>query len=285
MSKLHLRFRGLLAVPLIFAVACGGGDDRDALEQDELGRELDLALQGDSTPTTFEDTAVTPAPTPAPPPAPPPAPRPRPTTPPPAPPPAPPPPPAATPPAPPPAARTVTSTVGVGTNMTLTLNETLSTESNAVGDGFTATVDAPVYGSDGEVVIPVGARVRGRITQVQKSGRAGETAVLGVAFETVSFGGDSYPLDATVVQANPERVSRSSTGETAGKVAVGAAAGAILGRILGKDTKGAIIGGAVGAAAGTAIAMGTSDVDAVLREGSKMVIKVDSPVSVERVVG
>jgi hypothetical protein len=286
MSMPHLRFRTLLALPLALAVACGGGDDRDALEQDELGRELDLALQGDSVPTTFEDTAVTAEPAPSPTPPPPPAPRPRPQTPPPAPPPPPvTPPPAATPPAPPPAPRTVTSTVGVGTNMTLTLNETLSTESNQVGDGFMATVDAPVYGTDGEVVIPAGARVRGRVTQVQKSGRAGETAVLGVAFETVSFGGDSYPLDATVVQANPERVGRASTGETAGKVAVGAAAGAILGRILGKDTKCAIIGGAVGAAAGTAIAMGTSDVDAVLREGSTMVIKIDSPVSVERPVG
>ena len=82
--------------------------------------------------------------------------------------------------------------------------------------------------------------------------------------------------------AEPERVSRSSTGETAGKVAVGAAAGAILGRIIGKDTKGAIIGGAVGAAAGTAIAMGTNDVDAVLRAGSPMLIRLDSPVMVDR---
>jgi hypothetical protein len=179
----------------------------------------------------------------------------------------------------------VTSTVGVGTNVTLTLNETLSTENSAVGDGFSATVDSPVYGSDGEVVVPAGARVRGRVTQVQKSGRTGETAVLSVAFETVSFDGDSYPLDATVVQANPERVSRSSTGENAAKVGAGAAAGAILGRILGKNTKGAIIGGAVGAAAGTAIAMGTADVDAVLREGSKMIIKLDSPITVERTVG
>jgi hypothetical protein len=179
----------------------------------------------------------------------------------------------------------VTSTVGVGTNVTLTLNETLSTENSAVGDPFSATVDSPVYGSDGEVVVPAGARVRGRVTQVQKSGRTGETAVLSVAFETVSFDGDSYPLDATVVQANPERVSRSSTGENAAKVGAGAAAGAILGRILGKNTKGAIIGGAVGAAAGTAIAMGTADVDAVLREGSKMIIKLDSPITVERAVG
>jgi hypothetical protein len=40
----------------------------------------------------------------------------------------------------------------------------------------------------------------------------------------------------------------------------------------------------VGAAAGTAIAMGTADVDAVLREGSPMVIRLNAPVFVEREV-
>lgn len=284
MSLRQRMLRPLVALPMVAVLACGGGDDRAALEQDELARELDLALRGDTTPATFEDTAVVAeevAPTPPPPP--PPSPRPRPTPPPATPPPATPPP---APPAPPPAPvrRTVTETATVGTSVSLTLDETLSTETNQVGESFTATVASPVYASNGTIVIPAGARVRGRITQVQKSGRAGETALLGLAFETVSFDGESYPLDATVTQADPERVSRSSTGETAGKVAVGAAAGAILGRILGKDTKGAIIGGAVGAAAGTAIAMGTNDVDAVLRAGSPMTIRLDSPVLVEREV-
>lgn len=282
MSKRHARFGKWLALPLILGLAaCGGdADERAALEQDELGRELDLALRGDSVPATFEDTAVAEEPVVAPPPA---RPRPRPTPP---PPPVtttpPPPPPVTTTPPPPPAPRVVRSTAAVGSNMTISLDETLSTESNQTGDSFMATVDQAVYGTDGEVVIPAGAKVRGRVTGVQKSGKVGETAVLSVAFETVSFGGESYPLDATVVQATPERVSRSSTGETAGKVAVGAAAGAILGRILGKDTKGTLAGAAVGAAAGTAIAMGTADVDAVLRAGSAMIIKLDSPITVER---
>lgn len=281
MSKRQARFGIWLALPLIVAMAaCGGdADERAALEDDELRRELDLALQGDSAPATFEDTAIVETPAVPPPPPPPPA-RPRPTPPP--PPPVTPPPPPPTQAAPPPAPRVVRSTAAVGTNMSITLDESLSTETNQTGDAFMATVSEPVYGTDGNVVIPAGAKVRGRITQVQKSGRVGETAVLSVAFETVSFGGESFPLDATVVQANPERVSRSSTGETAGRVAVGAAAGAILGRILGKDTKSTIAGAAVGAAAGTAIAMGTADVDAVLRAGSVMVIKLDSPVTVEQ---
>lgn len=267
----------LMVLPLAVApLACGdgGAEERTALEEDELSRELDLALQGDTAPASFEDTAVEEEPAlepepeleraPTPPPE---QPAPRPS-----------PPPAE--PEPPPAPREVTSTVAMGTTMSLTLNDELSTEANKAGDSFTGTVQQPITDSNGNVVIPSGATVRGRVTQVQKSGRVGETAVLNLAFEAVSFGGESYPLDASVVEANPEKKSRSSTGEQVAKIGAGAAAGAILGRILGKDTKGTVIGGVIGAAAGTAVAMGTDDVDAVLPVGSTMIIRVDSPVTV-----
>jgi uncharacterized protein YcfJ len=94
----------------------------------------------------------------------------------------------------------------------------------------------------------------------------------------VSFDGEIYPLEAAVVSATPERVSRESTGEQVGKVAVGAAAGAILGRVLGGNTKSTVKGAVIGAAAGTAIAMGTADVDAVLKSGSPMVVRTEAPV-------
>jgi hypothetical protein len=277
----------LLVLPMTIApLACGGSDagEREALEEDELRRELDLALKGDTAPATFEDTAigVQPEPAPASPPVRNPTPRPTPRPQPPRPAPVRPDP---TPQPTPPQPRVVTRSVAMGTNMSLTLNETLSTETNRPGDSFTATVQQAVTDADGNVVIPAGAVVRGRVTQVQKSGRVGETAVLNVAFESVSFGDASYPLDASVVQANPERKSRESTGEQVGKAAAGAAAGAILGRVLGKDTKSTIKGAVIGAAAGTAIAMGTADVDAVLPAGSTMVIKVDAPVTVTKTEG
>jgi hypothetical protein len=120
------------------------------------------------------------------------------------------------------------------------------------------------------------------VTQVQKSGRVGETAVISLAFESISYGGQSHSLDASVVKANPERVGRSSTGENVGKVAAGAAAGAVLGKILGGKTKDAVKGAVIGAAAGTAIAMGTADVDAVLRAGSNVIIRVDQPIVITR---
>jgi Glycine zipper 2TM domain len=266
----------MIALPFALSAGCSSADtDRSAEPQDSVARQLDMALQGDTTPATFVDTpvestpvAAKPAKKPAPKPAPP---RTEPE-------------PVKNEPLAPPAPRTITRTAAVGTTIQLALNETLSTETNQAGDGFTATIREPVLDADGEVVIPAGALVRGRVTQVQKSGRVGETAILNLAFESVSFGGESFPLEASVVSANPERVNRSSTGQQVGKVAVGAAAGAILGRVLGKDTKSTIKGAVIGAAAGTAIAMGTADVDAVLKEGSLMVIKVDSPVTITMTV-
>ncbi|HEY8485562.1 MAG TPA: TrbI/VirB10 family protein [Longimicrobiales bacterium] len=269
----------LLVLPLSAAsLACGDGEDeRSALEQDELDRELEMALQGDSAPASFKDTAVSATPEPAPAARPAPAPR-RETR-------------ATAPrteprPAPRPVERApqpTTRVVPAGTTFAVRLDQTLSTDKNQPGDPFTATVTDPVVdANDGTVLIPAGATVRGRVTAVNKSGHIGETAVIKVAFESISFNGQSYPLEATVVEAKPERRTRTSGKEQAAKVAAGAAAGAILGKVLGKDTEDAVKGAVIGAAAGTAVAMGTADVDAVLAAGSRMVIRTDTPVEVAR---
>lgn len=276
------------AVVTIGAAACDRGRDAAAEIDPELQRELELALQGDTTPAVFGDTAVSVADPPVeavrevvtPPPAETRVRSPR---------------PAPVEPVtsvkeeiptevaevtevPEPLFRTLT--VPTGTTMDLALDVELSTETNEAGDQFTATVQQPIHDLDGTLVIPAGASVRGRVTHVQKSGRVGETALLNLAIEAVSWGDARYPLEATVVQANPDRVSRSTTSEQVGKVAAGAAAGAILGRVLGGKNKDAIKGAVVGAAAGTAIALGTADVDAVLKKGSLMVIRTERPLEI-----
>jgi hypothetical protein len=280
--KLNRKLAALmLLLPLaVVPAACGDSDNRDAVQDEELDRDLDLALRGDTGTGLFEDTTVGMAPTTdqtPPQPAPRqttrrPGTRPSPT-------------PSTSDRTPAPAApRRVTSTAAAGTTFAISLNETLSTRTNQVGDGFTGTLSEPIMDTDGNVLIPAGATVRGRVTTVQKSGNVTQTGVLGLAFEAISYGGNNYPLDATVIEANPEKTTRQSTGEQAGKVAAGAAAGAVLGRVLGKDTKSTIKGAVIGAAAGTAIAMGTSDVDAVLRAGSTVRVRLDGPITVTRTV-
>jgi hypothetical protein len=58
----------------------------------------------------------------------------------------------------------------------------------------------------------------------------------------------------------------------------------VLGQVIGKNTRSTVAGAAVGAAAGTAVAMGTADVDAVIPSGARVVIRLDSPVNVQRTV-
>jgi hypothetical protein len=280
----------LLAILVPFGTlttACGDRDERAALQEDDLDRELEMALEGDTLPATFEDVAIgtepdaapgqsAAAPSPRAPTRQPQATQPRqqqPTQ-----------QPTQQAPQATPQPRTVTYPIPAGTSFAVQLNQTLSTETNSAGDSFTATLSDPIIAGDGTTLIPAGATVRGRVTRVEKSDRVGETAVISVAFEAISFGGRSFPLQATVIEANPERRTRTSTAEQAGKVAAGAAAGAILGQVLGKDRQSTLRGAVVGAAAGTAIAMGTADVDAVLPTGSRIVIRLDQPIQIEQTV-
>src|SRR5690606_42127877 len=107
-----------------------------------------------------------------------------------------------------------------GTTIAERINETLAPNGSQPVQPVTATIADRSVGLDGTVLFPSGAKVRGRVTAVDKSDRVGETAVIKLAFESVSFDGRSFPMQATVVEANPERRTRTSTGEQAGKVAV-----------------------------------------------------------------
>jgi hypothetical protein len=180
-----------------------------------------------------------------------------------------------------PAPATVSLSVASGTQLETTLDTLLSTQDSKVGDRFTVTVTRPVT-VDGRTAIPDGAKVHGEVTAVQKSGSPGQTAVLKVDFTSLTVGGESYPISADLVKAEPQKKSRTSTGEAAVKIGAGTAAGAILGRIIGGNKTGTFIGAAVGAAAGTAIVLGTQDVDAVLPADSPMTLQLKEPVTVHR---
>ncbi len=169
--------------------------------------------------------------------------------------------------------------VAGGATFEASLNQELSTRHNRVGDLFSATLVDPL--TDGRLVlVPAGALVVGEVTAVEESGSHGQTAIINLDIHEVSFDGATYPLEASILEANPETRSRSSTGAKAAKIGGAAVVGAILGRI-GGDALGTIIGTAVGGAAGTAIVLGTDDVDAVLPRGSRMLLRLDAPLEMQ----
>lgn len=171
-----------------------------------------------------------------------------------------------------------TPAVPAGAEVTLALEGELSTQESQAGDVFYATVVEDVLASDGMVLVPVGARVRGRVLESRESESSEMDPVLSLSFERLLLDGRELPLDATLVYADIQSERKDSDSRTAAKVAGGAAAGAILGRILGKDGKDALKGAAAGAVAGGAVAAATRSGHATMQQGAELVIRLSEPV-------
>ena len=296
MSQYIRRFTAPLALGLVLtAAACDNGrDDADSLSQDSaLSRDLALANQDSAALPTLTDTVAAPAAEPAPAPvtrapaATTPRPAPARTTPRPS--------PTRTTPAPRPAEPTTTAggntvragtgtseralgSIPAGTQLALTSNSRVCTNTHKVGDSFTATIAESVTGSNG-AVIPSGSTAVVRITELKRSENANDPIRIGVDVVSVSVGGRSVAVDARTADASVERVRNSTRSDDAKKVIGGAVIGAIAGQVLGKDTKGTVIGAATRAAAGTAAAAATANFDGCIANGGRITIVLNSAAS------
>jgi len=171
-------------------------------------------------------------------------------------------------------------TIAAGTTLNLHSSDKVCTNTNAVGDHVTATLDGAVSGTNG-ATIPSGATVNMTVTQLKRSENSNDPIVIQFAVNSVTFGGKTYPLDASVTSASIDRVRDESKGKDVQKVAVGAVAGAIAGKLIGKSTKGAVIGGAAGAAAGAGVAAATANYQGCIPSGGSIVVKLNSAATVK----
>ncbi len=69
-----------------------------------------------------------------------------------------------------PAQRAREVTLNEGTRITVRMNDTINTKTAHQGDRFSAEVISPVSHS-GDVAIPTGSTIKGRVTQVKRPGR------------------------------------------------------------------------------------------------------------------
>lgn len=169
------------------------------------------------------------------------------------------------------------SVLSAGATMEVQLNQQLSTEANKVGDTFTASVVSNLMASNGEVVVPAGAVVRGRVSALDDSDNPTDRALIQLQFDRLSFSGRNYDFRANITNVATEQRRERSVGRDA---AAGAAAGAVLGAIIsGGDLDDIIKGGAIGAAAGTVISLGVGDVEHVLPAGTRMTIQATQSVN------
>jgi hypothetical protein len=169
--------------------------------------------------------------------------------------------------------------IPAGTTLNTHSSSKICTGTNAVGDHVTATVESAVSGSNG-ATIPAGATVNMTVTALKRSENANDKIVMEFAVNSVTFGGRTYPIDATVTSAAVNRVKDQPSDKTAQKVGIGAVVGAVAGKIIGKSTKATVIGGAAGAAAGAAAAAATTNYQGCIDAGGSIVLKLNAPATV-----
>lgn len=159
-----------------------------------------------------------------------------------------------------------------GTEIDVRLQNTLNSGTTLVEDRFEATTLADVVIS-GRVMIPAGAVMRGVVTAVEPATRTNRTARLSVSFDQVSFGGRSYAMRGTVLEAIEGEGIRGEVGRTG----AGAGVGAVIGGLLG-GVKGAVLGAVIGGG-GTIAATEGREVD--LPQGTVLRVRLDSPLEVQ----
>jgi YMGG-like Gly-zipper len=170
-------------------------------------------------------------------------------------------------------------TVASGSVIGLYAGQRVCTNTNAVGDRFTASVAEAVQGSNG-VTIPAGATVVLEITAVKRSTGPNDNIQIEMRPLSIGFNGKTYPVNSIVTYAQVDKVRDATRGDDARKVATGAAIGAIAGQIFGHHTKSTVIGAAAGAVGGAIAASVTTPVDGCVPSGGRITLRLDQAVMI-----
>ncbi len=175
-----------------------------------------------------------------------------------------------------------------GTVLRARLVGELSTANTKQGSHFIATLSHNVE-HDGRVILPVGASVEGRISEVRGGHRLGSAAAIHLVPETVTLpDGTLYRLDAQLIDLDAGRNTRvNSEGTVVGNdhtaghlTTLGATTGggAITGAIIGGGP-GLLIGAGIGAGVGTVIWL-RQDRQQTIMEGTELVFSLNRPMEI-----
>lgn len=164
--------------------------------------------------------------------------------------------------------------IPAGTKIELSLEEPVSSQSAQVGESVVARLAAPIR-VDGEIVVPSGTRVVGRVSEAKPLAKIGGQARLAIDFESLEVAPE--PVGIAAFWA---REGKSETGRDTATIAAGAAIGTVLGNQAKKNDRGKVIGAIVGAGVGTAVAAATPGEAVELPVGARLELTLRQPVVV-----
>jgi len=166
-------------------------------------------------------------------------------------------------------------TIGAGTVLSVRLAEDLSSDSNAAGDLFSATLDQPLV-VEGFVIAERLSHVEGSVIGAQRSGKAKGSAALVLQLTRLESS-DGQMID---IQTGPfTKKAKSERGRDIAKVGALASIGAAIGAAVGGGS-GAAIGAAAGGAAGTGAILLTRGAPATLPAETRLPFRLSVPVTI-----
>ena len=165
-------------------------------------------------------------------------------------------------------------TVPTDTAFSVKLEESLATDKQQAGDGWSGTLAEPVV-VNGTTVWAAGTPVKGVVSQSVPAGRLSSGKGV-LAIKVTAIGDNGVDSDTHAVTGSPK-------GERNAKyIGGGAALGALVGILSDKHNKNdhALGGAAIGAAAGTAVAAGTADTIIRIEAGAPLGFHLAAPETV-----
>ncbi len=180
--------------------------------------------------------------------------------------------------------------VPAGTALMVRLDTTLATFSNKAGDPFHGSVTQPIT-LNGNIVIPAGATIEGRVTKVSEPRRISGRPTIGILPEAVILPtGERYYLDATLTDTNIHGSDVNSEGQFRGsghdrgetyEQAGGTAGGMVIGGLVGGPV-GVLVGGAIGAGSTTGHWL-SKHRSATLPAGTQLTLELNRPLAMTNV--
>lgn len=181
-------------------------------------------------------------------------------------------------------------TIPMGTSISATAQNDISSETLTVGDSVMLSVGNNVY-SNGVLAIPAGSSLQGNVVIAQKAGFNNKGAKLKIKFTSaITPSGQRIPLSGKI--STPDGSGILVGGTTKGRVtstvknsAVGAGIGALVGTFMGPLSGGKVGRGAVyGTAVGGGLGLGKSLIDkgnqVTIPAGNSVDVILDQPATI-----